>query len=367
MSQEITFTPLAEPVSNNTESLGAWFAQVRASYGAEQRDVARHLMLNPSIIQAIENDDFARLGPSVFVHGYLSRYARLLNMPDHEVLERYREQIGSANQNPPPLQVVHPLRRQTRTRDLRGLLYLALLIGVGWAAIRHVPDLDPGRLAVLWSDERPADDHQIVSSSADDVRVTTQTQYPFQFQAAETANPSTTTVPTPEPTPLASLNNVSPPKPQPSEPTPVTSEVTPALPSVTITANPPSTPVEPGSSPEPTSIFSVSGVQTAVAAPVSLTTQPDSTLATTNADGETKLLLEFSNDCWVEVKDAQGNVLISSLMRANTTQTLSGPAPFKVTLGNAPAARIVLDDRLVDTTVYVPRRGTVSRFTLDRD
>jgi cytoskeleton protein RodZ len=84
-------------------------------------------------------------------------------------------------------------------------------------------------------------------------------------------------------------------------------------------------------------------------------------------DGEAKLLLEFSNDCWVEIKDAQGNVLTSGLMRGNTTHTLSGPAPFRVTLGNAPAARIVLDDRLVDTTIYVPRRGTVSRFTLDRE
>jgi cytoskeleton protein RodZ len=85
------------------------------------------------------------------------------------------------------------------------------------------------------------------------------------------------------------------------------------------------------------------------------------------ADGEAKLLLEFSNDCWVEIKDAEGNVLTSGLMRGNTTHTLSGPAPFKVTLGNAPAARIVLDDRLVDTTIYVPRRGTVSRFTLNRE
>ena len=89
--------------------------------------------------------------------------------------------------------------------------------------------------------------------------------------------------------------------------------------------------------------------------------------AAADENGEAKLLLEFSNDCWVEIKDAEGNVLTSGLMKANTTHTLSGPAPFKVTLGNAPAARIVLDDRLVDTTIYVPRRGTVSRFTLDRE
>ena len=84
--------------------------------------------------------------------------------------------------------------------------------------------------------------------------------------------------------------------------------------------------------------------------------------ATTGA----KLLLEFSNDCWVEVKDAEGKVLISSLKRANSSESLSGPAPFAITLGNAPAARLTLDGQPIDKAVYVPRRGTVSRFTLPR-
>ena len=79
-----------------------------------------------------------------------------------------------------------------------------------------------------------------------------------------------------------------------------------------------------------------------------------------------KLLLEFSNDCWVEVKDAEGKVLISSLQRANSSESLSGPAPFAITLGNAPAARLTLDGQPIDKAVYVPRRGTVSRFTLAR-
>lgn len=75
-------------------------------------------------------------------------------------------------------------------------------------------------------------------------------------------------------------------------------------------------------------------------------------------------MLQFSEDCWVEVKDAQGKVLANGLMKANTTHAIAGPAPFTVTLGNAPAARIALDDRLVDAAIYLPRRGTVSRFTL---
>jgi cytoskeleton protein RodZ len=120
------------------------------------------------------------------------------------------------------------------------------------------------------------------------------------------------------------------------------------------------------SAPEPATVPSVPAVITAT---VATSSPPDSTAGASggNPPGGAKLLLEFSNDCWVEVKDAQGNVLASGLMKANSTRTLSGSAPFKVTLGNAPAARIILDDRLVDTQFYLPRRGTVSRFTLDRD
>ncbi|HRY15260.1 MAG: helix-turn-helix domain-containing protein [Candidatus Competibacteraceae bacterium] len=361
MSNEITadFKPPTEPVDAYPASLGAWFARTRAQHGAEQRDVARHLMLNPSIIQAIENDDFARLGPPVFVRGYLSRYARLLDMPDQEVLECYRQQAGEVSEEPPPLQVVHPLRRQTRARDLRGLLYLTLLVGAGWAAIQHLPDLDPGRLAVLWSDERSMDAEQTASNT---LNAKTQVQYPFQFKSVETISPDRFS--SPDSALQPPVAHVQPATPPSSKSTAETEETPLESTSVVFT-----TPQGPAAPAQPASLLSVPGVQTAVAAPASsLAALPaQDSPAPTMVDGETKLLLEFSNDCWVEVKDAEGNVLTSRLMRANTTHALSGAAPFKVTLGNAPAARIILDDRLVDTTVYVPRRGTVSRFTLDRD
>lgn len=367
MSNEITadFKPPTEPVDVYAASLGAWFARTRAQHGAEQRDIARHLMLNPSIIQAIENDDFARLGPPVFVRGYLSRYARLLDMPDQEVLECYRQQAGEVSEEPPPLQVVHPLRRQTRARDLRGLLYLALLVGAGWAAIQHLPDLDPGRLAVLWSDERSMDAEKTASNT---LNAKTQVQYPFQFKSVETTSPNhSSSLDSASQPPVAHAQPAASPS---SESTPETEETVPESTSVVFTTpQGPAPPAQPAALQPAASLLSVPGVQTAVAAPAATLTAPlaQESPVTTTGDGEAKLLLEFSNDCWVEVKDAEGNVLTSRLMRANTTHTLSGAAPFKVTLGNAPAARIILDDRLVDTTVYVPRRGTVSRFTLDRD
>lgn len=319
----------ASAVDANTVSLGAWFAQARLRCGFEPDQAARHLMLNPAIVRAIEADDFARLGPPVFVRGYLSRYARLLELSEQEALERFRQQTHVV-QEPPPLQVVHPLRRQTRTRDLRGLVYLALLIGVGWTAIEHLPDLDPGRLTALWSGESGNSGGATVQNLGD---ATAQTHYPFQAKTEDAAAPSASAAPPAEPAAV------------PAAP--------PASVVFTTTVN-------------PAPILSVSEVQNAAGAAASFAVQT-SNATVAGENGEAKLLLEFSNDCWVEIKDAQGNVLASGLMKANTAHALSGPAPFKVTLGNAPAARIILDDRLVDTTIYVPRRGTVSRFTLDRE
>ncbi len=346
MSNEIAtdFTPA--PPSAPAESLGAWFALVRASHGLEPREAARHLMLNSAIVQAIEANDFARLGPPVFARGYLSRYARLLDMPDHEVLERFQQQTGSHRGEPPPLQVVHPLRRQTRARDLRGLAYLVVLVGIGWTAIQHLPDLDPGWLAGSWSGDRPATASPTVQELSNPG--TQVVQYPFQSSPVETTAPA----------PVTSLaSETAPATPQPS------ASVTPvvALPAPTAIATAPPNPAP------ATPAFSVSGVQPVTTESAAFAVRTSDPGAAANPHEEAKLLLEFSNDCWVEIRDAEGNVLTSSLMRANTTHTLSGLAPFKVKLGNAPAARIMLDDRLVDTTTYLPQRGTVSRFTLGRE
>ena len=328
------FTPFPDCTGEHSELLGAWLARIRAGAGLELREVARQLRLNPAILQAIETDDFPRLGPPVFVRGYLSRYAQLLELPETDVLERYRRQVDVAQA--PALKVVLPIQRQTRVRDLRGLFYLLVLGGIGWAAVEHLDDLDPGRLTALWSGSPRNGSPTVVIPATAPTTSATQVQYPFQPDSSEAVSEP------PDPAPPV----VDPPRSLPDP------DLAPAI--ARWQPAPSSLNVSP--------ILAVSGVGTAPAAPTLSvnTASPDSSAGA-------KLLLEFSNDCWVEVKDAQGNVLASGMMRANTTRTLSGTTPFKVTLGNAPAARIIFDDRLVDTTVYVPRRGTVSRFTLDRD
>lgn len=333
------FNPPTESAAPRAESLGAWLARTRASRGADPRDAARRLGLNPILIQAIENDDFERLGPPVFVRGYLSRYARFLELPESVALDRYRQQVD-ASREPPPLKVVHPRRRQTQVRDLRGLLYLLVVIGVGWTAVQNLGNLNPSRLSAWWaSGHRDSSAHTTSSPMA----ITTQTQYPFQPKSGEA-----TSEPAPPPPAPTTSEPAPPPRPEPD-------------PASAITQLTPPAPV-PAIRPEPTP--AVSSVTIATSAAVSATVGNNGDSSAPDARSGARLMLQFSEDCWVEVKDAQGKVLANGLMKANTTHAIAGPAPFTVTLGNAPAARIALDDRLVDAAVYLPRRGTVSRFTL---
>lgn len=358
-------------VPEAAESVGAWLSRVRVSQGADPQQMARQIGLNPLIIQALESNNFAQLGASVFVRGYLARYARLLNLPEAAVLERYQHQSG-ARQELPPLKVVHTRQRETRLWDLRGAFYLAAVVGLGWAAISNLPSFDPAQ-ALRWWRQDGATSAPTAATSAPGARpITTQVHYPFQAEATEATaeaapsapagQPSSTT-PTAQPdnttTPTATL--VLTPPPVQTDP-PVAFSLAPAP-----TGSSPASALTAASSrPQSTSTAPSPTESAAATIPVSATatvTTSDSTTVSTEAGG-VRLMLQFSDECWVEVKDAQGKVLVNGLMRANTSQTLSGPAPFTVTLGNAPAARIALDDQPVDTAVYMPRRGTVSRFTL---
>lgn len=60
------------------------------------------------------------------------------------------------------------------------------------------------------------------------------------------------------------------------------------------------------------------------------------------------LQLNFSEECWLEVSDARGDVLATELQRPGSSLSLQGVAPFQVKLGNAPAAQISLNGESVE-------------------
>jgi len=99
-----------------------------------------------------------------------------------------------------------------------------------------------------------------------------------------------------------------------------------------------------------------------------LETQPevDEVSANDNLDNvaTTGSLLELYSlqDCWVEVSDADANVLLYKTIKANEGVTLTGNAPLTVTLGSAADVTVKFNDALFDTTPFT--QGGVAKFTL---
>ena len=88
-----------------------------------------------------------------------------------------------------------------------------------------------------------------------------------------------------------------------------------------------------------------------VAAPTPLATSGD------------ELLLKFKASSWVEIKDADGKVLLSGEQLENTEQTVSGKLPLKVKVGNATNVETTWKGAAYDLTPSI--KGGVARLNLE--
>ena len=74
------------------------------------------------------------------------------------------------------------------------------------------------------------------------------------------------------------------------------------------------------------------------------------------------LTLHFDDAAWVEVRAADGKVLLSRLNAAGSEQSLAGLAPFELVIGNAPGVVLRYRGEIVDLAPYTRER--VARLTL---
>lgn len=62
------------------------------------------------------------------------------------------------------------------------------------------------------------------------------------------------------------------------------------------------------------------------------------------------MAVEF--DSWVQIVDAEGQVLVSQLLGPGAERSLSGKAPFKIKIGNAPKTQLYYRGQRVDLAPY---------------
>ena len=73
--------------------------------------------------------------------------------------------------------------------------------------------------------------------------------------------------------------------------------------------------------------------------------------------------MEFAGESWVEIKDGDGQMLMSQLNPTGSRRVVSGKAPLSLVIGNAANVRLVYNDKPVDLKPYI--QIEVARLTLD--
>lgn len=326
-----TLTPAAIPA----EPLGALLRRAREAGHLELREAAARINVDVSILQALENEDFQRIGAPVFTRSYLKRYATLLGLPADTVLAQY-QQLGADEL--PTLKVTRSIKPQAKMSDIRWISYPLVVVMVGWLGW-----LGLERLVTHFDSVQTADLPGSQDGNSDTPLALPPAPNALPLPAENTATASASPAPAPADRPAAPAT------------IPSTTSITPVAEAATIE------PPLPAEAPETVSLAAI-----AIETPLPTDEPPAENTATTvkPTDGQHELVLKFSEDCWVEVKDANNDRLAYGIIKANTVNTLAGKPPFHLTLGNAGAATITLNGEPVARDVYMPTRGSVSRFTL---
>lgn len=115
-------------IQNDSTGLGQRLAQAREAAGLAHSDVSAALHMPVHIVQALERDDFERLGATVFVRGQLRSYARLLKLQVDADIDR------ALASTPMPAELVShthtPRVRRLLEQGARRVVYIAITAAI---------------------------------------------------------------------------------------------------------------------------------------------------------------------------------------------------------------------------------------------
>ena len=135
-------------------------------------------------------------------------------------------------------------------------------------------------------------------------------------------------------------------QPQPAKPRPAPAEAPPPQ-----AAAPVAPPAPAPEKPAPVAVAALVPQATSPAA-----AQPQAT------GGEGKIRMEYAGESWVEIRDRDGQMLMSQLNPTGSRRVVSGRAPLSLVIGNAANVRLIYNDQAVDLKPYI--QIEVARLTL---
>lgn len=327
-----------EVVAANRVNPGETLRQARESKGWSLAEVALKLNLTVSSLSNLEAGAFDKLPGHTFARGYIRAYAKLLGMDQTVLVQQFDQSTGTDSQgsNVHSLgRIEEPVRVSHTILRIVSLLLLVAVIGGGF---------------VWWQDQTSQRAKDLTTLSPEHVEV-------------EGADGTTQIHPLDEPEDQAIVENQTeagaplalPQTSTSAEPEVAASATTPTAPAQN-TAPVPATPATPAT-PAP----AVPAVPAPVAtAPVASTVPAPAAAAPTAGQGQVSL--QFTADCWTQVTDGTGKVLLSGLKRKGENVSVTGKPPFAVRLGFARGAQVSYNGQVVDVAPFTS--GETARLKL---
>ena len=316
---------------NEVLSTGVRLRNAREQLGFSQQVVAERLCLKVSTVRDIEEDKAPADLASTFLRGYIRSYARLVHIPEEELLPGLEKQAPIRPAKVAPMQSFSlGKRRKKRDGWLMTFTWLVLFVVVGltgawWWQNHKAQQEEITTMADQSSAELNAGKDNAQSVPLDTSAAASQDNTPASDggAVADAAQaPDTAATPAPD----ADKNAV----------------VAPSQANVDTVTTTPTAP--------------------ATAAPL----PTDQAGVTTPAADPNALVMNFTADCWLEVTDATGKKLFSGMQRKDGNLNLTGQAPYKLKIGAPAAVQIQFQGKPVDLSRFI-RTNQVARLTVNAE
>ena len=283
---------------------GARLKAERERRGLSAQKAADEMHLDRWVIDALEADDYKRIGPTVYAKGHLKKYAALLGLPAADIIAGYE------SRPPGPVEITSAGPSMLLSTRDEGPAF------GHWSQTQIVGCLIGGLLlaGVLWW--RPWHQRSKVPAGS-----------PPVAEASAAAAPVAATPDGPAESGVVSSATASPVN---ARDMPAASVATPAI-------------------------------DNSAAASAS-----DAAAVPPAGAGRARLRLSFSADSWVDVHDANGRRTFAGNGRANSVKTIAGAAPLRVYLGSGNGVQLEINDRAVAIGPQF-FAGEVARFEAGAD
>ncbi len=354
------------------ERVSQTLKRARQLHGVDLRTVAAILKIRDSHLDAIETGRYDSLPGPTYAVGFVRAYADYLGLDSEEVVRRFKQEVDGLDEGP-------MLSFPTPTSEGRipgGALILisALLIATAYGVWYYLSEREQSVAELIqgvpehlqaFVDPSPADQPAPLPPPA----ATTTDERPAGLTSGETRGEATQ-----EP-----LEMIPPgPQPQPAAPTVASAETPPAAPAAeavgtpepagepavasrgtagTSTEEPAGTQTDAASADEeplPTTIISGTGTTTtrnAAIPPPPAVPDRDEVAAVPDApaegqtfgEGETRIILRATQDSWVQVRDANDEIILARILRVGDSYRVPDQPGLTLLTGNAGGLQIMVD------------------------